>query len=351
MVRETVKSEGDEAKNKNQMGENNDNNIWIPHEKTGIYYPKGQEKVLDEISPGSVKDMGSPTLYGKDPLSYTLQNHGTIGTRFCRSRESISRYFNSILHGVSRLQGKLLKVPEPIPNAYPDPKWSWFENCLGALDGTYINVHVPESDKPRYRSRKGEIVINMLEVCNLDMNFIFVYPGWEGLATHSRLLQDAIRRPLGLKVPMGCYYLVDGGYTNGPGYHAPYRGVCYHLSEWRNRRLPINHEEYFNMKHIAAINVIERCFGLLKMCWSILRGPSFFPIKTQLRIMTAYCILYNLIKGHMLADPIENEILNLDEFESDGDDDMIEIVQPTQEWTAWRNTLAMNMYNEWHAQV
>ncbi|KAB2612662.1 hypothetical protein D8674_034978 [Pyrus ussuriensis x Pyrus communis] len=58
MVRETVKSEGDEAKNKNQMGENNDNNIWVPHEKTGIYYPKGQEKVLDEISPGSVKDMG-----------------------------------------------------------------------------------------------------------------------------------------------------------------------------------------------------------------------------------------------------------------------------------------------------
>ena len=54
----------------------------------------------------------------------------------------------------------------------------------------------------------------------------------------------------------------------------------------------------------------------------------------------------------MSADPIENEILNLDESESsDDDEDMIDSVQPTQEWTAWRNTLAMNMYNEWRAQV
>ncbi|KAM2686718.1 hypothetical protein EV2_009577 [Malus domestica] len=88
-------------------------------------------------------------------LAHHVKNR-TIGSRFCRSGESISRYFNSILHGVLRLQGRLLKVPEPIPNAYPDPKWSWFENCLGALDGTYINVHVPERDKPRYRSRKGD---------------------------------------------------------------------------------------------------------------------------------------------------------------------------------------------------
>ncbi|XP_070665102.1 uncharacterized protein [Malus domestica] len=41
----------------------------------------------------------------------------------------------------------------------------------------------------------------------------------------------------------------------------------------------------------------------------------------------------------------------MDESESsDDDEDMIETVQPTQEWTAWRNTLAMNMYNEWRME-
>ncbi|KAB2594879.1 hypothetical protein D8674_030329 [Pyrus ussuriensis x Pyrus communis] len=128
-------------------------------------------------------------------MMWFIKNHNSARRRnrqlALRNRTFVRRmvgYFNSILHGVLRLQGTLLKVPEPIPNAYPDPKWSWFENCLGALDGTYINVHVPERDKPRYRSRKGEIATNMLGV-------------WS--ASDSRVLRDAISRPSGLKVPTG----------------------------------------------------------------------------------------------------------------------------------------------------
>lgn len=32
---------------------------------------------------------------------------------------------------------------------------------------------------------------------------------------------------------VGKYFLVDAGYTNGPGFLAPYRGTRYHLNEWR----------------------------------------------------------------------------------------------------------------------
>ncbi|CAB4319773.1 unnamed protein product [Prunus armeniaca] len=146
-----------------------------------------------------------------------------MSSRFKQSGETINRYFNSILDGVIRLQGRLLKVPEPIPDNCTDNRWRWFKKCLGALDGTYIRVHVPEQDKPRYRTRKGEVATNVLGVCTPDMKFIFVFPGWEGSASDSRVLRDAISRPTGLRVPTGCYYLVDGGYTNGQGYLAPYR--------------------------------------------------------------------------------------------------------------------------------
>ena len=74
---------------------------------------------------------------------------------------------------------------------------------MGALDGTYIKVNVPEVDKPRYRTRKGEIATNVLGVCSRNMKFIFVLPGWEGLASDSKVLRDAISRPNGLKVPTG----------------------------------------------------------------------------------------------------------------------------------------------------
>lgn len=74
---------------------------------------------------------------------------------------------------------------------------------MGALDGTYVRVRVAATDKPRYRTRKSDIATNVLGVCARDMQFIFVLPGWEGSASDSRVLRDAVTRPNGLRVPTG----------------------------------------------------------------------------------------------------------------------------------------------------
>ena len=77
------------------------------------------------------------------------------------------------------------------------------QGCLGALDGTYINIQVPNDDKPRYWSRKGQIYTNTLAVCDKNLRFVYILPGWEGSATDARVLRDAIHRESGLKVPKG----------------------------------------------------------------------------------------------------------------------------------------------------
>ncbi|KAI8550052.1 hypothetical protein RHMOL_Rhmol06G0074300 [Rhododendron molle] len=143
---------------------------------------------------------------------------------FWRSIETVSRHFNAVLLAVLRLYNMLLVTPEPVPPNYEDSRWSWFQNCLGALDGTYVPVNPPAADRPRYRSRKGEIATNVLGVCSRDQKFVYVLSGWEGSATDSRILQNAIEIADGLIVPHGHYYLVDAGYTNGNGFLAPYRG-------------------------------------------------------------------------------------------------------------------------------
>ncbi|XLU30774.1 hypothetical protein S245_066840, partial [Arachis hypogaea] len=74
--------------------------------------------------------------------------------------------------------------------------------CLGALDGTYIDVTVSEEDKSRYRTRKGKISTNVLGIRNRDMNFVYVLSGWEGSASDSRVLRDAISRCNNLKIPI-----------------------------------------------------------------------------------------------------------------------------------------------------
>ena len=153
--------------------------------------------------------------------------------------------------------------------------------------------------------------------------------------------------------------MVDAGYTNCEGFLAPYRGHRYHLREWGDRQ-PVSAEEYFNMRHSKARNVIERCFALLKGRWAILRCASFFPIRTQGRIVLACVLLHNLIRKHMPTDSVIPE--DCDDEEEDGDngedndddtDDEVEYIthiESSDGWTTFRNAFAQTMYNNWRAR-
>ncbi|GAB4855592.1 hypothetical protein Ancab_039776 [Ancistrocladus abbreviatus] len=111
------------------------------------------------------------------------------------------------------------------------------------------------------------------------------------------------------------------------------------------------------MKHARARNVIERCFGLLKGRWSILRSPSFFPIRTQGHIVMACCLLHNLIRRYMPTDLLEEEeVMNEDDDDididiDDDDDEFITTIETSNNWTTFRNTVAQNMFNSWRARV
>ena len=52
---------------------------------------------------------------------------------------------------------------------------------------------VDAADRGRYRSRHQEITTNMLGVVDWNMKFLYVLPGWEGSASDSRVLKDAMR--------------------------------------------------------------------------------------------------------------------------------------------------------------
>nr|XP_048319491.1 uncharacterized protein LOC125418859 [Ziziphus jujuba var. spinosa] len=155
-------------------------------------------------------------------IAYHAKNR-TIISRFYRSGETVSRYFNLVLNGVLRLHGILLRQPEPVSDNCLDDRWKMFKNCLGALHGTYIKVKVFLIDKPRYRTRKGDIATNVLGVCNPNMEIIFVLPSWEGSASDSRVLRDALSRPNGLKVPQ--QWKLEVGSNTNKGNEARRTGV------------------------------------------------------------------------------------------------------------------------------
>ncbi|CAL5009792.1 unnamed protein product [Urochloa decumbens] len=267
-----------------------------------------------------------------------------------RSLETISRHFSDVLTAILSLSAEFIKLPDPSIHPPDDYKWKWFGNALGALDGCHIDVCVPVVDQGRYRNRKQTISTNMLGVVDWNMKFLYVLPGWEGSASDSRVLRDAMSRQDGFVVPKGHYYLVDAGYTNGPGFLAPFRSTRYHLKEWvSSQQQPKTAKELYNLRHSRARNVVERSFGLLKKKWAILRTESFFDIKDQIGIINACCVLHNFARDrqhHMddlLLQEIDAELAAMPNEPID-DANLITSVQVTDEWNFFRDQLAHNMF-------
>ncbi|XP_047956848.1 uncharacterized protein LOC125202492 isoform X2 [Salvia hispanica] len=281
-------------------------------------------------------------------LSHHEKNR-VVSFEFWRSGQTVSYYFHVVLRAIILVHKMFISKPTPVPDNSVDPRWKWFKGCLGALDGTYINVRVPLADKPRYRTRKGQIATNTLAACTRDMRFVYVLPGWEGSAGDARILRDAVARPHGIKVPKGNYYLCDNGYANSEGFLTPYRGVRYHLQEWGpDSERPKNPREMFNMRHTSARNIIERAFAILKMRWGILRSASYYPIETQTMLIMACFLLHNYIRGEMTVDPIEqlvdNNIVDNDIFAEQDDTEYVEYIDPTVDWNNRRDQMAADMW-------
>ncbi|KAA0065503.1 retrotransposon protein [Cucumis melo var. makuwa] len=111
-------------------------------------------------------------------LCHLLQTaSGLSSTEIVDIEEMVAMFLHVLAHD------ELIKRPDPVTNNCSDQRWKCFENCLGALDRTYIKVNVPATDRPTFRTRKEEIAINVLDVCDTKGDFVYVLIGWEGSAT------------------------------------------------------------------------------------------------------------------------------------------------------------------------
>ncbi|KAL0385195.1 UNVERIFIED_CONTAM: hypothetical protein Sradi_2913800 [Sesamum radiatum] len=255
--------------------------------------------------------------------------------RFQHSLETINRRFHRVLSALCAMAPELLTPPNFTdthskvannPDFYP-----YFKDCVGAIDGTLVPAWVPRVDQNRYRSRKGRLAQNVLAICDFDMNFTYVYAGWEGSAADARVLDHAVSQ--------------DPTFPFPP--IAPYRGTRYHLPEWRGQgrryRTP---QDMFNHAHSRLRNVIERAFGVLKKRFPILQwGMPSYLLNHQVDIVIACCTLHNFIRKFSNDDIIFNEPdgdapQDMDSFYHRGHPTLSEI----EEQRNLRDSIAMQMW-------
>ncbi|XP_075479518.1 uncharacterized protein LOC142520425 [Primulina tabacum] len=145
----------------------------------------------------------------------------------------------------------------------------------------------------------------------------------------------------------GSYYLCDDDYGNVEGFLTPYKRTRYHLVDWGSGLIiPQDYKESFNVKHCHVRNVIERTFELLKRRWTVLRSPSFYPLKVQINIIFTCILLHNFIRMEMPDDPLQepdDAIVGQTDPVAYG---FIENLQSSTTGDAWRDNLAMSMDNK-----
>ena len=197
------------------------------------------------------------------------------------------RCFHEVLDAILALGPEIIKLPstEEVPPEIRNnsKRFPYFEHCIGAIDGTHIPVTPPNQTAAKpFRNRKGFYSQNVLAACSFNLKFVFVLAGWEGSASDSAVLVDAMSTSF--QIPHGKYYLGDAGYGLQKFCLTPYRGVRYHLREWSlGTDRPKNAQELFNLRHSSLRNAIERIFGVLKKRFPILTDSTAYPYATQVR--------------------------------------------------------------------
>ncbi|XP_028555037.1 protein ALP1-like [Dendrobium catenatum] len=211
--------------------------------------------------------------------------------------EQVAMYFKAALHAVGELHNEFIKPPPPkIPYKIKSSNrfMPFFKDCIGVIDGTHIKARVPKDNEAVFRERKPYPTQNILEAVYFDLRITYVLAGWEGSAHDATILEIALERSDGLRVPTGKYYLADGGYSTRNDFISPYRATRYHLKEFSSIQ-PTNSKELFNLRHSALRTTVERTFGSLKNCFTIIKCEPYFPLQTQVEIVMSCCILHNWI--------------------------------------------------------
>jgi hypothetical protein len=196
--------------------------------------------------------------------------------------------FNEVLKCLCKLGKENIKPRDPTfstehEKLRDDRFWPHFKGAIGAIDGSHVQVVVPNDEVVNHTCRHGYTSQNILAICDFDMRFTFAVAGWPGSAHDTRILNHALSNFDSFPVPpkgtnmrkfssvhntfymqlifffTDKYYLVDSGYPNKIGYLAPFKGSTYHLPEFHHRRgrPPQGKYEIFNYLHSSLRNVIE----------------------------------------------------------------------------------------------
>lgn len=110
------------------------------------------------------------------------------------SAGSVDNYTNRCIYAIMQLEKEYVRWPTPSERKVIKDRIgadSFFQECVGFIDGTLINLAAaPSHHKEDYWTRKSVYALNSLIICDDQRKVIYAHHGWCGSAHDQRVLKS-----------------------------------------------------------------------------------------------------------------------------------------------------------------
>lgn len=193
-----------------------------------------------------------------------------------------------------------------------------FPNCCGAIDGKHIRIRCPKNSGSSFYNYKDYFSIVLLAITDAHYRFLFIDVGSFGregdagifaksnigelLASGEFPFPNPTELP-GTSTKMGYVFIGDEAFPLSETLMKPYP---------QNQSSSDKLKATYNYRHSRARRTTENAFGILAQYFRVFFTPIYLDPAVTDKLVTAACILHNMLRNSKIPFPGENLFNNTD---------------------------------------